>query len=410
MNTGGKTGSEFDRVISRSGTHSVKWDFASHADDLRVRPGLETPLPDRPVLAMSIADMDFQVPPCISDAVRARVDHGVFGYTAPDDDYFQAVSAWHARRQGWSVEPEWIMTYHGTVPALNLFCQALVGPGAKILVQTPAFPPFFAAIENNGCSFVCNELVLSDGRYRIDFDDLDAKAADPLVEMMILCNPHNPVGRAWTAEELSRIGEICLRHSVLLISDEVHGDLVFEGLRFVPFGSLDRDLVANTVLTTGISKTFNLAGLGLCNLIVPDPHLRDRVRRALRSSGDFGVNALTLAAYSAAYRAGEPWLIEAMGYIQANFGFLEGFLAADVPAIKPIMPEATYLVWLDCRGLGLDHEGLESLMIDRAGVKLESGRGFGPGGDGFMRMNIACPRSVMEAALQRIAEAVARVE
>jgi cysteine-S-conjugate beta-lyase len=293
------------------------------------------------------------------------------------------------------------------VPAVNLLIRTFTRPGEKVLVQQPVYYPFFTAIENNAAQIVSSSLVLEDGRYRMDFADFEKKAADPATTLFILCSPHNPVGRVWTREELTRLGEICLRHNVLVIADEIHADLIYKGVTFTPFAGISAALAQNTVVCTAPSKTFNLAGLHTSNIIIPNPSLRRRFQKTLNSCGmGKWANPFGVVALETAYREGEEWLEQVLAYIEANLDFLQHYIDAHVPGVRLIRPEGTYLVWLDCRGLGLDNQALKRLMMEKARLFPDEGFIFGPEGDGFERINIACPRAILQEALERIRRAV----
>jgi len=387
---------DFDRVVDRTGTASFKWDLA---DGIFGGTGL---------LPLWVADMDFESPPEVVEALAKRARHGVYGYTAPMPEYYRAVTEWFEGRHAWRLTPEWIVTAPGVVPALNLLIQTFTEPGDGVIVQQPVYYPFMRSIKNNGRKVINNPLRLEEKVYRVDFDDLEQKAKDPSARLMILCSPHNPVGRVWTREELKRIGDICLAHDILVVSDEIHCDLVYEGHRHVPFGSLGRDYLMKSVTCTAPSKTFNLAGLQTANLVMAAPDLRQRYARTIDCLGLKWPNLFGAEALIAAYRHGGAWLDQLMEYLAGNLAFLKDYIAAHMPRIGVIEPEATYLVWLDFRDYGLDTESLKRLMRDKARLALDDGYIFGsPEGDGFERINIACPRSILEESLKRMREAVA---
>jgi cystathionine beta-lyase len=398
---------DFDQEINRKDTQSVKWGVIQDPGDPSRRVTTEDYFGDDRVLPMWVADMDFPAPQPVVDALVRRARHGIFGYTLRTDSYDEAVVAWMQRRHGWPIQPEWILSTPGVVPAVNLLVRTFTKPGDKVLVQRPVYYPFFNAIENNGAGIVSSSLILRNGRYEMDFADFERRAADPAVTLFILCSPHNPVGRVWTREELARLGEICLAHGVRVIADEIHADLVFSGVTFTPFATISEALAKNAVVCTAPSKTFNLAGLHTANIIIPDPSLRRRFQRTLDSCGmGKWASSFGAVACETAYREGEEWLEQAMAYIEGNLDFLQHYVDAHIPGIRVIRPEGTYLVWLDCRGLGLDNLALNRLMMEKARIFCDEGFIFGPEGDGFERLNIACPRSILEDALQRIRRAV----
>jgi len=344
----------------------------------------------------------------VVEALAKRARHGVYGYTAPMPEYYRAVTEWFEGRHAWRLTPEWIVTAPGVVPALNLLIQTFTEPGDGVIVQQPVYYPFMRSIKNNGRKVINNPLRLEEKVYRVDFDDLEQKAKDPSARLMILCSPHNPVGRVWTREELKRIGDICLAHDILVVSDEIHCDLTYRGYRHVPFGSLGRDYLMKSITCTAPSKTFNLAGLQTANLVMAAPDLRQRYARTIDCLGLKWPNLFGAEALIAAYRHGGAWLDQLMEYLAGNLAFLKDYIAAHMPRIGVIEPEATYLVWLDFRDYGLDTESLKRLMRDKARLALDDGYIFGsPEGDGFERINIACPRSILEESLKRMREAVA---
>ncbi len=395
-----------DVELDRRGTDSLKWEYVqSEADPERWLHTDRSFGPDR-VLPMWVADMDFRCPEPVIEAVIARAREGVYGYTVPGEDFNAAVAGWMSRRHGWTIQPEWIVTTPGVVPALHMLVRAFVGAGRKVLVQPPVYHPFYSAIENNEAQVARSPLIYEGGHYKMDFADLAEKVRDPAVKMAILCSPHNPVGRVWSSDELKRFGEICLANNVLVVSDEIHGDLIFRGNTFTPFAKLGPDFEKRSVICTAPSKTFNLAGLKTSCIIIPDPELRASFQKVLRSDGlhfgpTFGVVAL-----KAAYEQGEPWLEQILDYLQGNLEYLESYVAANIPQIDVVHPEGTYLIWLDCRRLGLDKEALKKLMQEKARVYLDEGYIFGAEGEGFERINIACPRSILAEALQRIKQAI----
>ena len=400
---------DFRQEIDRRGTHSIKWEFMQDEEDpLRLKP-TDAFFGENRILPLWVADMDFASPRPVVEALIERATHGIYGYTGKTDSYCEAVVNWMRKRHGWEIAPEWICTTPGVVPALNMLVRAFVAPGERVLIQPPVYYPFFGAIENNGAEMVVNPLVYENGRYRMDFGDLEEKARDPRVRLAILCSPHNPVGRVWTADELTRFGEICLKNDVLIVSDEIHGDLIYRGNKFVPLASLGEAFAQNAITCTAPSKTFNLAGLHTSNIIISNPELRGRFEKTLQSNGLFGINAFGVVAVEAAYNHGEEWLAQALDYLEGNLRYLEDYVSGRIPQVTVIRPEGTYLVWIDCRRLGLDKDGLKRLMLKEARVYLDEGFLFGPEGEGFERINIACPRSILVEALERIGNAIARM-
>ncbi len=401
---------DFDREVSRRGTSAVKWSVMHDDANPLVPRFTEEYFGQNRLLPMWVADMDFPSPQPVIDALVARAAHGLYGYTIPGDSFYEAVIGWMRRRHNWTIEREWLAVTPGIVSGLSLLVQTFAGPGDKILVQPPVYYPFYSVIENNGAQVVRNPLVFEHGRYRMDFDDLEAKASDPAVTMAILCSPHNPVGRVWTADELARFGEICLKHNVLVVSDEVHGDLILPGGRFTPFATVRPEFGRRAIICTAPSKTFNLAGLKTSCLVIADAERRAAFDRTLHSHGILGASVFGAVALEAAYNHGEEWLEQALAYIQGNLEFLQSFVAAHLPQITVAPLEGTYLAWLDCRRLGLDRQALKRLMLDEARVYFDEGYMFGDEGEGFERVNIACPRSILAEALDRIRAAVERLE
>lgn len=397
----------FDQEVNRRDTNSVKWEFKQNED----LSGIEHTQAffEEQILPMWVADMDFVSPRPVVDALVERAKHGIYGYTALTQAGYQSVVRWMQRRHGWEIEPEWISLSPGVVPALNMLVRALVSTGGKVLIQPPVYYPFYGAIEHNGAELVVNPLIYQNGRYRMDFDDLEAKCKDPGVQLAILCSPHNPVGRVWTREELIRFGEICIENNVLVISDEIHGDLIYYGHIFTPFAGISDLFSQNSVTCTSPSKTFNLAGLQTSCIVIPNQDLRSTFEKVLQSNGLFGLNTFGVVALQAAYDYGEAWLEELLEYLEGNLEYLEAYVAEHIPQLTVVRPEGTYLVWLDCRRLRLDKWELKKFMIEEAKVYLDEGFIFGAEGDGFERINIACPRSVLSEALDRIRKAAGRL-
>ena len=382
----------FDKVISRKGTHSVKWDAR------KAYFGSEDLLP------MWVADMDFPVPVELVEAIKRRADHPLYGYTIRPDSYFKSFIRWVKDRHEWEIKKDWVLFSPGVVPALNFIVQAFSKPGDKILIQPPVYHPFFFSVENNHREMVFNQLKLVNGRYEMDFDDLESKL--PGVKMILLSNPHNPVGRAWTQEELMQLAELCIMHKVLIISDEIHSDLALPGFKHIPVASLGDEIAANTLTCMAPSKTFNLAGLSTSSMIISDPAKRANFEEYLDRFHITGGNVFGMVASEAAYLHGKDWLDQVLEYIQGNFDFLDNFLKENLPMLHLTPAEATYLAWLDFSALKMDGDGLKSFLINKAKVGLNDGRTYRDGGEGFQRMNLACPRSILEEALQRIEKAI----
>jgi cystathionine beta-lyase len=392
----------FDKMPARIGTNSVKWEYIVQNEMLLPTDQTNPALGDTQLLPMWVADMDFASPQPVIDALKARVEHGLFGYTLAGDDFLEASINWMATRNGWQTEKEWYALTPGIVAATYGAIRAYVKPGEKVLVNRPVYYPFFSAIENSGCEIVSNTLRYENGEYTFDFDDLAEKAADPAVKLAILCSPHNPVGRVWTREELTRYGEICLANDVIVFADEIHSDLIFSGVEFVTFAGISPAFAQHSLTAFSPSKTFNLAGLKTSNIVIPDQTLREKFAESMANVGIYGANVFGVTAGTAAYNHGAEWLSQAMAYIEENDQFMRDYLAKHIPQIKAVPCEGTYLVWLDCEGLGLDAAGLRELFFDKAKVYLDDGDMFGEEGALFQRINLACPRSFLAKALDRI--------
>ncbi|MGE5486162.1 MAG: MalY/PatB family protein [Ignavibacteriales bacterium] len=384
---------DFDRVINRYNTASEKWD------------GVQSQFGEKDLLPMWVADMDFSVPEPVTEALRKRVEHGVYGYTRRPDSYFEAIVDWMERRHGWAVRREWICHSPRVMTALSCIVQSFTQPGDKVVIQSPVYHPFARVVLNNGRRLVRNQLLFENDRYSMDLDDL-RESLDSGAKMLILCSPHNPVGRVWTRDELEELGDICLEHNVLVISDEVHADIVFKGHVHTPFASVSEEFSQNTMVCTGPSKTFNLAGMCTSNVIIPNEDLRQAFLTTMDRNNLLFADSLGLVAAESAYRYGEEWFEQLLEYLRQNLEFLTKYISKNIHGIKVIEPEGTYLVWLDCRGLGMDARDLERFFLKKAGVAMNQGYIFGPGGEGFVRMNIACPRSLLLEGLRRIEEAV----
>jgi cystathionine beta-lyase len=359
------------------------------------------------VLPLWVADMDLPAPGCVTEALKKRAGHPIYGYTVYPDRFFEAITGWMATRHGWRVEREWLLPVPGVVPSLNFLVTALTEPGEAVLIQPPVYHPFFRLGKNHGRRLLQNPLLYRDGRYEIDFDDFRAKAKE--ARLFVLCSPHNPVGRVWTKEELKRLATICLEEKCLIVSDEVHADIVYAPSRHTPVAALSPDIADITVTLNAPSKTFNVAGLGTAYAIVPNDSLRRRLQSDLRRYDLTMGNLFGIEALMTAYEGGEAWLEELLIYLQGNIDFVTDFLRERVPAIRPVAAEATYLMWLDCRGLGMDDEALEKFFVQKAKLGLNTGVSFGKEGSGFMRLNVACPRNTLEEAMKRLQNACERL-
>ena len=385
----------FDEVIDRKNTDSMKWS-ASY---------LERHFGSADCVPLWVADMDFRTAQPVIDAVTERAGHGIYGYALAGDEFYEAVIKWQKRRNGWEVKKEWIVFSPGVVPALWHIVRTFCSPGEKVILQSPVYYPFYKVIEDNGCQVINNRLINNGGRYEMNFEELERQAEDSSVKMMILCSPHNPVGRVWTKEELRRVSEICFANDVLLVSDEIHSDLVFRPNVHTPAASLSEELMMNTITCMAPSKTFNLAGVQVSDVIVPDRRLRRKLAGSLKSAGVMP-NVFGLAAQTAAYNEGEEWLEQLLEYLAGNLDVMENFITSELPEVKSRRPEGTYLAWLDFSGYGFTTEELQNRMKNKAGVALDDGYIFGDGGEPCQRINFACPRSVLIKAMERLRKGV----
>lgn len=384
----------FDKVINRRGTSCAKWD--GHG---------EMGIPEE-AIPLWVADMDFEVIPQVTEAIRARINHEIYGYSLASSSYYESILGWMQRRFNWPVKKEWILTIPGVVPAINLAMHAYTSAGDAVLIQPPVYPPFANAILGNGRNLITNPLIMQEGEYRIDFQDFEEKIVCNSVKLFILCSPHNPVGRIWTPEELRQMANICRNHNVLIVSDEIHQDLAFPGYNHCPLPMLDPAYNEMSVVCTAPSKTFNLAGLQTSNIIIPNPVLREKFEAAAKCWGISKVNSIGMVACEAAYTHGDCWLDEAMAYVAANKEYVQDFLKTSLPKITMAESQGLYLLWLNFKGLGMSPEELESFLINKAGLWLNQGYLFGEEGKGFVRLNIACPRSLLEKALEQLRSAV----
>ncbi len=379
---------DFDKITSRRGTNSYKWDSAE----------------DKDVLPMWVADMDFQTAPCIIEALRKRVDHGIFGYTRVPEEYYEAVISWFRRRHQWNIQRDWFIYTSGVVPALSAVIKALANEGDNILTLTPVYNCFFSSIRNNGCKLSSCALKYENNTFSIDFDDLERRAADPKTPLLLLCNPHNPSGRVWTREELQRIGDICIKNNVIVVSDEIHCEIVHPGYKYTPFASISEEFQKHNVTCISPSKAFNIAGLQIANIIVENDEWRRRIDKAININEVCDVNPFGVIATIAAYNEGELWLDELLKYIHANYLFFKEYCEKHFPQF-PVAPlEGTYLAWMDCRSLSIPSEQLEEDLMKKEKLWLNAGSMYGKDGEGFMRWNLACPRQFVEEGLKRFAE------
>lgn len=379
---------DFNKTIQRRGTNSYKWD---------------TPR-DKNILPMWVADMDFPVAPCIQKAIEQRVAHGVFGYTLVPESYYRAVMNWFKTRHKWTVKRDWILYTTGVVPAVSCCIKAICMPGENVLVQTPVYNCFFSSIRNQGCQIVENELVRDGDSYRIDFDDFEQKCANPKTTAFLLCNPHNPAGRVWTREELEKINTICMRHNVRVISDEIHCEIIMPGHEYTPFASVSKDCQKNCVALSSPSKSFNTAGLQIANIVCENAELRQRIERVINIFEVCDVNPFGPVALEAAYsKDGAQWLENLNAYILENYRTLKMFLALNLPKIKLLRLEGTYLAWLDIHGLDISAEEAYDILLKKGKLMLCPGTEYGEkAGEGYLRLNLACPAETLHEGLRRM--------
>ncbi|QNO16057.1 pyridoxal phosphate-dependent aminotransferase [Alkalicella caledoniensis] len=378
----------FDKIESRSKTHSMKWD------------DLEQWFNCSDVIPMWVADMDFKSPNEVIEAVKARVEHGIFGYAGDIKPYNEAVINWFSNKYGWNINEEWICMTEGIVSAIHMLIQGLSEEGDKVLIQSPVYPPFYRAIKNNNRVLVENQLIYKNGRYEMDFDELDRQLVG--VKIFILCSPHNPVGRVWSKEELSRVVELAKKHNTLIISDEIHGDLAFKDKAFTPMGVME-GCQDRLIVCTAPSKSFNIAGLHASNIIISNQRLRETFRGILEKNGSSTKpNVLGVVALIAAYNHGEKWLEEVINYIEGNFRYLDEFLKERIPKLKLVEADGTYLAWVDCSQLGIRSIELSNFFIEKCKVGMNPGYSFGTGGERFIRLNLGCSRELLKRALEQI--------
>ncbi len=382
---------DFDQIIHREGTHSLKHDAR------------ESLFGRADVIPMWVADMDFAVPPAVTKALTERAKHPIIGYTAEPESLFDALIEWHQKRHGWQIKREWIVLCPGVVPSLHAASLAFAQAGEAIIVQPPVYFPFFSAVNNTGRKLLENPLLLDGHHYRIDFDHLEQCATN--ARMLFLCSPHNPVGRVWKTEELQRILAIAKQHDLMIFSDEIHADLIYPETNHQPLATIANHS-HNIITAVAPSKTFNIAGLNLSALIIPNGSHRKTITQAFDTLHVSVANPFSMTAFEAAYRDGEAWLEALLTYLTATRDFVSSYLATKLPQIKLIAPEGTYLLWLDCRALGMNDHALKQFFIEKAGLGLSPGTLFGEAGSGFMRMNIGAPREVIAKALDQITQAL----
>lgn len=383
----------FDEIIEREGTNSVKYGLG------------EQIFGKKDVIPMWVADMDFKTPDFIINTIKQRLNHEILGYSIKPETYYQSIIQWYKRRHNWSMKKDWILFSPGVVPALSMAVEAFTNPGDECIVQTPVYFPFFSSIEGNDRKLVYNPLKLNDGRYFMDFEDLKQKIS-PATKMLFLCNPHNPGGSVWKQDELKQLADICLENNILVLTDEIHCDLVFKPSKYIPFATISNETANITITTNAPSKTFNMAGLSTSSVIISNREWRQKFMKKLDTTHLYSGNVFGNVALEAAYSHGDEWLDQLLEYIKANIDYAIEFFSVHIPKITPIRPESTYLLWLDCRELEMSNTQLKKLMVEKAGVGMNDGASFGKEGEGFQRMNLACPRSILEKALENIKKAV----
>ncbi len=384
----------FDEIVDRNNTNSIKYDFA-----------VERGKPEG-ILPLWVADMDFQTPTEVQNALQEAVSHGIFGYSDVKADYFSVIHDWFYKHFNWDTQAEWLVKTPGVVYAIAQAVRAFTNEGDGVLIQQPVYYPFRGSVLSNDRKLVVSSLVYQDGKYSIDYEDFENQIVIHKVKLFILCNPHNPVGRVWTVEELTKIGEICLKHKVLIISDEIHCDFIYPGSRHIVFANINDAFADNTITCTAPSKTFNLAGLQVSNIFIKNEVLREKFTKEIERSGYSQLNALGLIACKAAYQYGEPWLTELRAYLVENLNFVREFLRERLPQIKLVEPQGTYLIWLDFSELNLTPSEMKELIVHKANLWLDAGHIFGKEGNGFERINIACPREILIKAFEQLEGAI----
>ncbi len=389
---------DFDQVIDRTDTHSVKWD----------KNLLEEFFGTSDALPLWVADMDFLCPQPVVEAVTRKATEGIYGYSwHKTPEYFDAIIRWMSRRHGWNIDKESIVFSPGIVPAIDIMIRTFSNIGEKVIIQSPVYYPFFSAVQNNGRQLLTNQLKYENKRYTIDFEDFEEKAKDPLTKIFILCSPHNPVGRVWSEDELKKMGDICLENDVLVISDEIWHDLILTGNKHIIFSNISEEFADKSITCTAPSKTFNMAGLQTSNIIISNEKTREEFNFDISRRNNLGIpNAFGIVALMAAYNEGEEWLSQVLEYIEGNFGFLQNFLEDKLPDVDMVGPEGTYLAWLDFSFLGMNDEDRKEFLLKKAKVALDSGGIFGPGGEGFERINVACPKTILEECMNWIYNAI----
>ncbi|MBY9082500.1 pyridoxal phosphate-dependent aminotransferase [Paenibacillus sp. HN-1] len=383
---------DFDRVLDRTNTHSYKWDQA------------EKLFGSKDILPLWVADMDFESPPAVKEALVHRAEHGIYGYSISSESYIESIQGWFGTRHGWDIPSQWIAQSPGIVTTLSLAVDLFSEPGAEVILQSPVYYPFYDVIKLNGRKVADNPLVIRNGRYEMDYEQLEGLMKNG-AKLLLLCSPHNPGGRVWEREELLRLGELCLQYGVTVVSDEIHCDLALPGHKHIPFASLSKEISDITLMALAPTKTFNLPGIHSSFIVASSPEIKRKFEARIKTLSLHMASYFAQDAVEAAYRKGGEWLDELIAYLNANIEYAVNYLAQNLPQVKPMKPEATYLLWVDCRNLGLDGAGLKRLMYREAGVAFNEGSVYGSEGEGYLRINVACPRSILTEALERFCKA-----
>ncbi|ART77817.1 MalY/PatB family protein [Sutcliffiella horikoshii] len=384
---------DFNEIINRKNTSSVKWDETARV------------FGSSDVLPMWVADMDFKAPQEVTKAIIEKAEHGIYGYTAISTSVHDAVTSWFQKQHGWELKQEWLTYISGVVPALSATIQTFSNPGDKIIVFSPVYYPFYDMVTYNDRKLITSPMEYRNGRYYMDLQDFEAKL-DGDVKLLLLCNPHNPGGTVWTREELEQLGKICVKHNIIIVSDDIHADLVFNNYTYYPLASISEDIAMQTVTCIAPTKTFNMAGLQAAAMITSNQALREKLEFFLKKQGHFLLNMLGVSAMEAAYKHGEQWLDEVLSYIEDNMDYAVEYIQKEIPGVEASKPEGTYLLWIDCRKLGLGEEELKRLLLHKGKLALESGSKFGKEGTGFVRMNVACTKATLQEGLQRLKTAL----
>lgn len=385
---------DFNHLIDRKNTNSIKYDFAKERGK------------KEDLIPLWVADMDFITPPQVIETLVNVCKHGIFGYSEVKEDYFLVLKEWFAKHYNWDISPSWLVKTPGVVFAISMAVRAFTQEGDGVIIQRPVYYPFSESINCNNRKLINSPLVYKNGEYNIDFADFENKITQNNVKLFILCNPHNPVGRVWTEEELIKLGDICVKHQVIVVSDEIHADFIHPGFKHIVFANLKPEYANITVTCTAPSKTFNLAGLQVSNNIIINPNLKSAFKKEIMKSGYSQLNTMGLYACKAAYEFGEEWLNDLKDYLQQNLAYVSAFLEKELPMLHLVKPQGTYLLWIDFRSLNLSEADLEAFITNQAKLWLDGGTMFGPEGLGFQRINMACPRVILEKALNQLKDAV----